>query len=327
VKTKCLFCYNELGESEIDFHKKCSKKIFGTNTAPTLELSLSDIESSALNLLQRSISVTGVQPKLSVDIKRNRNERARFTIVGLWGRYILKPPHSDYPEIPEIEDLTMKLSEISGINTAVHSLIRMKSGELAYLSKRFDRTSKGKLHLEDFAQLLEVLTERKYSGSVEQIGKRILRYSSFPGNDLINFFELVLFCFLTGNADMHLKNYSLLRDEQDYIKLSPAYDLLATKLLVPKDNEEFAITINGKKANIKRADFDKLSLKLGLNEKTKASIYKKYSGIYPKWKSLIEISFVSDITKEKYLSLISDRLKQIDLISIGKTEIKAIEKT
>lgn len=315
MKFKCLFCYNELGESELDFHKKCSKKFFGTENAPILELYLSDIESYAINLLQRSISVTGVQPKLSIDLKKNKNERARLTLVGLWGKYILKPPHSDYPEMPEIEDLTMRLAEISGIRTAEHSLIRMKSGELAYLSKRFERTSKGKLHLEDFAQLLEVLTERKYSGSVEQIGKCILRYSSFPGNDLINFFELVLFCYLTGNADMHLKNFSLLRDEQDYIKLSPAYDLLATQLLVPMDKEEFAITVNGKKSNFKRTDFDKLSSNFGLNEKTKASIYVKYSGIYNKWKSFIEKSFVSEDTKEKYLSLILHRINQINLLS------------
>jgi serine/threonine-protein kinase HipA len=192
-------------------------------------------------------------------------------------------------------------------------MIEMKSGELAYLSKRFDRTSDGKLALEDFAQLLEVLTERKYSGSVERIGKGILQYSSFPGNDLINLFELVLFCFLIGNSDMHLKNFSLLRDEQDYIKLSPVYDLLSTILLLPADPDDFAITIYGEKSKLRRYDFDKLASNLNLNDKTLKSIYLKYTGIFNQWEALIEKSFISDGMKEGYKSLIFDRMKQIAL--------------
>ncbi|TSA30508.1 MAG: type II toxin-antitoxin system HipA family toxin, partial [Ignavibacteriales bacterium] len=228
ITKKCLYCYEVLENSEIDFHLKCSESFFGFSPPPSLDVNLSDIEKLALNILGRSTSVTGVQPKLSVDLKKEKKQPARLTIVGLWGRYILKPPYDKYPQMPENEDLTMKLAEMVGIKTARHSLVRLKSGELAYISKRFDRTSKTKLHVEDFAQLLEVLTERKYYGSIEQISKGILSYSSFSGNDLINLFELVLFSFITGNADMHLKNYSLIRDESDDIKLSPAYDLLST---------------------------------------------------------------------------------------------------
>lgn len=313
MRNICLYCYKELSEPEKDFHKKCSKKFFESENIPVLDLSLSEIEGYAVNLLQRSISVTGVQPKLSIDIKKSKNEPSRLTIVGLWGQYILKPPHKDYPEMPEVEDLTMKLAEIVGIKTAEHSLIRMKSGELAYISKRFDRNSKGKLHVEDFAQLLEVMTERKYSSSVEKIGKRILKFSSFPGNDLINLFELVLFCFLTGNSDMHLKNFSLIRDENDDIKLSPAYDLLSTKLLLPKDEEEFAITINGKKSRLQRSDFDKLSSYFGNTDKTTKSIYNNFSKNFNNWEVLINNSFVSDSTKEKYIALIKSRMETIDL--------------
>ena len=280
MENKCLYCYEKVEESEIDFHKRCSKKFFGTENAPLLDLSLSEIENYALDLLKRSVSVTGVQPKLSVDIIKNRNELPRMTLVGLWGQYILKSPYKKYPEMPEIEDLTMKMAELVGIQTAQHSLIRMKSGELAYISKRFDRTSKEKLHIEDFAQLLEVLTERKYSGSVERVGKGIMKFSSFPGNDLINLFELVLFSYLIGNADMHLKNYSLLRDQQGDIKLSPAYDLLSTKLLMPEDKEEYAITINGKKSNITRKDFYKLATIFNFSEKTLNTIFKKFADVH-----------------------------------------------
>lgn len=313
MKNKCLYCYEDLDNSEIDFHNKCSRKFFGTENVPLLEMSLSDIENYAVNLLKRSISVTGVQPKLSIDIEKNKNEPARFTIVGLWGHYILKPSHSNYPEMPEIEDLTMRMADLTGIQTAEHSLIRMKSGELAYLSKRFDRTSKGKLHVEDFAQLLEMMTERKYYGSVEKVGKGILKYSSFPGNDLINLFQLVLFCYLTGNSDMHLKNYSLLRDEQDDIKLSPAYDLLSTKILLPSDKEEYAITINGRKSNLRRTDFDKLAISFGIAEKALTSIYNKFSKIYNDWEMLINKSFLTDPTKDKYINLIQERHQKIVL--------------
>ncbi|MDR3626954.1 MAG: HipA domain-containing protein [Ignavibacteriaceae bacterium] len=313
---KCLFCYQRLDNSDQDFHKKCSNKIFGNENAPLLELSLNEVENYAVNLLRGSVSLTGVQPKLSVDIEKNKNKHYRLTIVGLWGQYILKPPHSDYPEMPEIEDLTMGMAALAGIKTAEHSLIRMKSGELSYLSRRFDRTPVGKLHVEDFAQLLEVLTERKYSGSIERIGKYILKYSSFPGNDLINLFELVLFCFLTGNSDMHLKNYSLIRDELDDIKLSPAYDLLSTKILLPVDSEEYAITINGKKSNLSKNDFDKLASNFNISKKTTMSIYRKFENAFKSWNTLIENSFISDSTKRKYLSLIQSRFRKMDIGTI-----------
>jgi serine/threonine-protein kinase HipA len=312
---KCLYCYEKLEDSEKDFHKRCIKKFFGTENAPLLDLTLLEIEKYTVDLLKRSVSVTGVQPKLSVDIKKNRNEPPRLTLVGLWGNYILKPPHNAFSEMPEIEDLTMRMAELAGIWTAEHSLTRMKSGELAYISKRFDRTSGGKLHVEDFAQLLEVLTERKYSGSVERIGKGILKFSSFPGNDLINLFEVVLFSYLVGNSDMHLKNYSLLRDEHDDIKLSPAYDLLSTKLLLPEDKEEYAITINGKKSNITRKDFDKLADSFHIASKSLAAIYEKFTDIYNVWNELINKSFLSKETQEKYLTLISSNLLKINLIT------------
>ncbi|MBX3006820.1 MAG: HipA domain-containing protein [Melioribacteraceae bacterium] len=311
TENKCLSCYQKLEDSEIYFHKKCSRKLFGTENAPLLDLILPEIEDYAVDLLKRSVSVTGVQPKLSVDIQKSKNAPSRLTLVGLWGHYILKPPHKDYPEMPEIEDLTMNMAQLVGIQTAEHSLIKMKSGERAYISKRFDRTPKGKLPLEDFAQILEVSTERKYSGSVERIGKAIEKFSSFPGNDLINLFELVLFSFLTGNSDMHLKNYSLLRDEHDFVKLSPAYDLLSTKLLLPEDKEEFAIPINGKKSKIKRKDFDTLANSFHITEKTKASIYKKFTAIYEHWLEIVKRSFLSNPTQEKYIVLMENNFIEI----------------
>jgi len=191
--SKCLYCYNKLENGEIDFHTACSKKFFGSQTPPLVDLDMKRIKELAVEALGKSISVPGVQPKLSLDFKGKGAKENRLTIVGLWGRFILKPPFDDYPEMPEIEDVTMHLSELLNINTSEHSLIKLKSGELAYISKRFDRIKDGKLHVEDMAQLTGTLTEYKYRSSMEKVGKAILKYYSYPGIDEIRFFELQLF--------------------------------------------------------------------------------------------------------------------------------------
>jgi len=184
---KCLYCYTPLINDENDFHPACSKKIFGTQTPPIVDFGINEISDLAAKILGKSISVTGVQPKLSIDVEKNKKQR--LTIVGLYGKYILKPPFEKYNQMPEIEDLTMHLAEIVRIKTAQHSLIKLKSGELSYISKRFDRNNCEKLHVEDMAQLTGMLTEQKYRGSMEIIAKKIQAYSDFPGNDIIRLFE------------------------------------------------------------------------------------------------------------------------------------------
>lgn len=235
----------------------CSKKIFGQTTPPKLLYSEDDLDRLAKEVIQSQTAVTGVQAKLSLHITGNSKEGTTkcFTIVGLWEGYILKPPTSLYPQLPEVEDLTMHLASIVKIKTAPHSLIRLQSGTLAYITKRIDRKNRGKLAMEDMCQLTERMTEDKYHGSYEQIAKTILKYSSSPGLDIVNFFELVLFSFLTGNADMHLKNFSLLEQVGIGMTFSPAYDLVNTKLVNPADNEELALNLNGNKKKIKNQDF------------------------------------------------------------------------
>lgn len=308
---KCLYCYNNLESIKMDFHSACSKKFFDSQIPPLVDLDMKRIKELAVEALGKSISVTGVQPKLSLDFKKKRGKESRLTIVGLWGRFILKPTFEEYPEMPELEDLTMHMSELLNINTAEHSLIRLKSDELAYISKRFDRTKNGKLHVEDMAQLTGTLTENKYRGSMEKIGKVILKYSSYPGIDAIKFFELTLFSFITGNSDMHLKNFSLIKDEEDEIMMSPAYDLLSTKLLIPKDREDLALTMNGKKSNFRKKDFDQFAGQLGINESTLRNIYKKFEDSYPDLIKLISKSFLTKEMKEKYIALLDERRKVI----------------
>ncbi len=310
---RCLFCYNLLADKETDFHKACSRKIFGQSTPPELPYTETQMEDLALQIIRSQVTITGVQPKISLDISsgQNKNEPKRFTIVGLWGDYILKPPTQQYPQLPEVEDLTLHLAGIAKIEVVPHSLIRLKTGKLAYITKRTDRSKSGKIHMEDMCQLTEKLTEDKYRGSYEQIAKTILKFSTNPGLDVVNFFELVLFSFLTGNADMHLKNFSLIHKPGTGTILSPAYDLVATTLVNTADDEDLALTLNGKKKKIRYNDFVAAFNTLKLETKQQVNIFKKMERAKDKWMEFIDISFLTDDFKVMFKQLIEDRFTRI----------------
>jgi len=235
-----------------------------------------------------------------------------MTVVGLWGEYILKPPCEEYPFMPENESLTMELAGYSGIQTVPNSLIRLKSGELAYITKRIDRVGNRKLPMEDTAQLSGKLTEQKYAGSLEQVGKVIRQFSSNPGFDLLRFFELNVFSFLTGNADMHLKNFSIILQNGLY-GLAPAYDLLSTRLLIPEvnDREESALSMNGKKRKFNRDDFIKFSTNLGLPEKAVKNSLSSLSKKSETADEIISKSFLPIESKTQYSELIRERIGRI----------------
>lgn len=310
---RCLYCYQSLAKNEIDFHPACSKKIFGQSIPPVLPYSESQMEDLATQIVRSQMAVTGVQPKLSLELvaSKNKTEPKRFTIVGLWGGYILKPPTHNYPQLPEVEDLTMHLANIAKIKVVPHSLIRLQSGGLAYITKRIDRNKKEKLHMEDMCQLTEKLTEDKYNGSYEQVAKTILKYSANPGLDVVNFFEQLLFSFLTGNADMHLKNFSLINQPGIGNILSPAYDLVATVLVNPADEEDTALTLNGKKKKIKRSDFVAAFNTLKLDAKQQENMFNKMEKAKTKWIEFIDYSFLSDDFKLAYKELIRKRFLRI----------------
>lgn len=311
MNQRCLYCYQPLSEQEQDFHAKCCKKFFGTTIPPTLNLGTDDLREMAQRLIIRSVAVTGVQPKLSLDLEKVNAQTSRLTVVGLWGSYILKPPTDYFELLPENEDLTMKLAALCGLKTAEHTLIRLQSGKLAYLTKRFDRQKNRKIHVEDLCQLTENLTEHKYRGSIEKVGKTIRTYTTNKGLDALALFELVVFCFITGNADMHLKNFSLIRSEDGEVALSPAYDLVSTKLAMPEDLEESALTINGKKNRLKRADFDELATKLGIPAKSSERVYAKFVKKQTAMLGLIEQSFLSAAMKEEYIALLVGHIEKL----------------
>lgn len=314
---KCLFCYQQINEDEFanyEFHKSCSRKIFGKNIPPIIDYSQNEILKLAEKVVKSQRTITGVQPKLSLNaIKTSENPTIeKFTIVGLLGNYILKPQTEFYKNLPEIEDLTMRLAEISKIKTVKHSLIRLKSGELAYITKRIDRIKNKKLHMEDMCQLTERQTEHKYKGSYEQIAKTIKAFSKNPGFDIVNFYELVLFCFLTGNNDMHLKNFSLLKNVELNYNLCPAYDLVASELVVEADDEELALNLNGKKKKLKRKDFSIAMKTSGMNDKAIENVFKKFENLQNKWNTFIELSFLPKEYKENYKVMITKKFKQLD---------------
>jgi len=307
---RCLHCYEPVtGETEI--HEKCAKKFYGVITVPKLEYELSNLHLLAKELIKSRITVPGVQAKLSLafnDYKR----RDKLTIVGVWGNYILKTPSDIYPYIVEIEDLTMHLATLFKIETVPHSMIRLKSGELAYITKRVDREKDSKLHMEDFCQLSNRLTENKYKSSMERIGRTIMKYSSNPIADSLTLFELTLFSFITGNGDMHLKNFSLLY-RGEIITLAPAYDLLSTRLLIPenKDNEELALTLNGKKWGFTKNDFISFAKNLKLNDKQINNVFKKFHNSSLKVSEIIDCSFLTEELKCAYKELILNRSSRL----------------
>ena len=306
---KCLFCYNELN-SEEDFHSACSLKFFGTNVAPKLNYTIDEMEELAQNIVENSITVPGVQPKLSLgfikDVLQNEN-KGRLTVVGaLGGNYILKPQNKTFPEMPENEHLTMKMAEIFGISIVPSSLIRLKSGELSYITKRIDRKENGeKIHMQDMFQITEAFD--KYRSSLEKIAKAISEYSSNTLLDILRFYEVILFSYITGNNDMHLKNFSLIRNNEDW-EFSPAYDLLNVHLHLPEDKEETALTLAGKKSRLNKKDFIQLGLKFNLTEKQISNSFKRLKKGEKKMLTLIEKSFLTLENQEMYNVMISSRL-------------------
>ncbi len=289
----------------------CSKKFFGTTHVPVLEINPEIIRNLAESTVNKRLALTGVQPKISLTIEGDRGQR-RLTLVGLWGEYILKPQSDDYAYMPEVEDVTMHLAKVFKMETAEHALIQTTTGELVYITKRFDRVDGKKVHVEDLCQLSGMLTEQKYKSSYERAGKIIKQYATNTGLDVNKYFRLVLFSFLTGNNDMHLKNFSIMHTDKG-ILLSPAYDLLNVNLIYPKDKEDLALTLNGRKRNIQRLDFDQFAYNLGISEKARDNIYEDFSQEINQVQDWVERSFLSEEYKEKYLQIIHSKQKKIGL--------------
>ncbi len=313
----CLYCYQPLDTGETHYHSPCSKALFGTSAAPRLDYDYTDIQKLARKVVNQRLAIPGVQPKLSLTFSGPRDKQ-RLTIVGLWdGLFILKPPSKQYPELPENESLSMMLAQTCGLDTAVQGLIHFRSGERAYLTRRFDRTLYRnkllKLAQEDMCQLTGLLTENKYHSSLEKVGKAIKAFTTNKGYELLRFFEQVLFAFLIGDSDRHLKNYSLVTDAHNVIRLSPLYDTVNTKLVMPKDEEETALTVNGKKNKLTKQDFLQLATHLGMPEKSVENVFESFAEALPRCQDVIARSFLSKKTQKIYHQILLNRGKRLGL--------------
>jgi serine/threonine-protein kinase HipA len=309
--SKCLYCYKELDANDpFDYHAKCIKAFYGIPSAPDLPYRLDEMEKLAKQAVEWSVTVPGVQPKLSLGWIKSRLEDAnngRLTLMdALEGMYILKPQNTQYEQMPENEHLSMKLAELFKIEVVPSNMIRLASGELCYITQRIDRKKDhSKIHMIDFLQILEL--EDKYLGTMEILGKTIGELSVNTLMDKLRFFELTVFNFIIGNNDMHLKNFSMWLSDIGWV-LAPAYDLLNVKIILPQDMEETALLLGGKKKNFNKEYFNRFGEVLKLNEKQINSVYKKLHTWLPKATQLIEVSFLNDANKIQYKNLITQRV-------------------
>jgi serine/threonine-protein kinase HipA len=304
---KCLLCYKPLITPEIDYHPKCITNVFGLKRMPEFDIDERKLGDYAKRIVGANKAITGVQPKLSLWLEETK-KNVRFTIVDKKSNYIIKPQSEIYLSLPENEDLCMHLAAEFGLETATHGLVRLKSGNLAYITKRFDRDRENKIACEDLCQLSESLTEHKYRGSYEKTGKIIRQYSTQPGLDVLHYYQLILFCFITGNADMHLKNFSMTEKMDGTFCLSPAYDLVCTNLVIKNETEQMSLNLNGKKNKISKKDFDSLGISLQLSEKQIENCYKLFIEKAIKIKWWIDNCFLPDEHKNKLTKLVSKRI-------------------
>lgn len=309
---KCLCCGKDIDKNgENGWHKSCIKRFFGVAGLPEIEIDDVTLKKLADETVNSGFTVPGVQKKLSLHLISEKKS-PKLTLVNFPTGYILKPQVTQYENLPEAEHLVMSMADITGISTVPHALIG-NNGTYAYITKRADRIMNtdrvAMLAMEDFCQLDLRLTQDKYKGSYERCAKVIERYSSRVGFDMTELFMRLVFSFVTGNSDMHLKNFSLIETSEnsgEYI-LSPAYDLLPVNVILPADIEQTALTLNGKKRNIRKKDFYAFAYKCGIQKISAEKMINKVVSLKEKYKSMCLDSLLADHMKESFSSLIDER--------------------
>lgn len=308
----CLCCGKPLRTpDETGWHKACIKRFFGTTKLPEIEIDDKTLNLLASETTNKGFTVPGVQKKLSLHLVSD-SRKPRLTLVNYPTGYILKPQVAEFEALPESEQLIMTMADMAGISTVPHALIKGNAG-LAYITKRVDRNLTDDkiemLAMEDFCQLDLRLTEDKYRGSYERCAKIIKQYSSRVGIDMAEFYIRLVFCFIVGNSDMHLKNFSLIETAEgsgEYV-LSPAYDLLPVNANMPADKEQFALAMNGKKMNIRKGDFLKFADTCGIARQTAEKLIENLVKLTPKWIAMCENSLLPDELKGRLKKIIIER--------------------
>ena len=313
----CLCCGKPLKtENESSWHKACIKRFFGTTVIPDIEIDEEALEALATESTNKGLTVPGVQKKLSLHLHSEAG-KPRLTLVNYPTGYILKPQVNEFEALPESEQLVMCMADVSGISTVPHALVR-SGGNLAYITKRVDRMIHNDdvkmLAMEDFCQLDLRLTADKYKGSYERCAKVIKSYSSQAGLDMAELFMRLVFSFVVGNSDMHLKNFSLIETAEGsgrYL-LSPAYDLLPVNVIMPEDGEEFALTINGKKTHIRKKDFFVFADKCEISKTSAEKMIAKIISMKAKYLEMCINSTLPGHLKESFIDLINNRCRVLE---------------
>ncbi len=311
--SRCLCCNKEIrnpsdSELKTGWHDKCVKRFFGTTVFPELDCSEKELEKLANMTVNKGLTVPGVQKKLSLHLDKE-DRVAKLTIVDHPTGYILKPQSAEYAALPEAEYLAMNLADIAGIKTVPFALIRMNGG-YSYITRRVDRMGDKMFAMEDFCQLSGRLTSDKYRSSYENCGRVIKGYSKNTGIDLTELFHRLLFCFIIGNSDMHLKNFSLIEDAPGsrLFGLSPAYDMLPVNVIMPADTEETALSLNGKKRNIRKKDFAMLADNLGIPDNVANRMRERIILYKDAFISEVNNSYIPEEMKTGFVDLIGDRV-------------------
>ena len=305
----CPFCGKNIDGKR--WHESCSQSFFGTKKPPIVELSAAKMEAIAKEQLNEGKSVAGVQKKLSIHLDGSKGKRKRLTILGYPSGYIIKPQTSEYKQLPELENACMLMAKSCGIDVVPNGLIEIE-GKAAYITKRIDRNGNDKIHMEDFCQASNLSTSMKYRSSYEDCAKIIDRYSAFPSLDKSKMFKAIYFSFVVGNSDMHLKNFSFLMDEKGKYHLSPFYDLLPTKVVLPMDREDLALLLNGKKEALNRQDFDIFAETIGLSKLAKEKIMSSVNSSVEKMKEIISKTDINQHFKTTWVRLIEKNLRRMN---------------
>ncbi len=305
---KCLSC--QIMETELalpeGYHKRCSKRLFGTTRPPKVPFKATDIAREAQKMVGK-MSISGVQPKLSVIHDRKKSQ---LNVVERGGLYILKPPTERFESLPENENLCMNIASAYGIEVPPHGLLPLMDDRLVYVVKRFDRLEDGsKLQQEDFQQLLQ--TNDKYTGSYERIATFIKKHSCVTGLDLVRLFERALLFYVLGNGDAHLKNFSLLKKKEVDYQLSPAYDIVNSRLVLPGEKEDMCLSLQGKKNQLFGGDFRRLSEHFGLNRKQVDNSLTRLNDLKLSIETMIGENSLSQHLKDGFLEIFRERVKRI----------------
>lgn len=320
---KCLCCGKELNnisseEHSTQWHKSCVKKFFGTNILPKIDISEKILEQIAEESTNKGFTVPGVQKKLSLHLSTDDKKSPRLTLVNYPTGYILKPQTQDFRALPEAEYLVMSMAKATKIKTVPFALLKnSKENQFVYITKRIDRIQQSNqiklLAMEDFCQLQNRLTIDKYKGSYERCARVVMKYSINKGLDKTELFLRVVFSFIIGNSDMHLKNFSLIETNEasETYHLSDAYDMLPVNVIMPQDQEQLALTLNGKKKNIRYKDFMIFADKCEVNRKAAEKIIKKVVSMKETYIQMCRESYLPDDMKESFEQLINQRTETL----------------